>query len=233
MKKRTRKAVSLALSSILLTSAFSGISCPSAQSEGVDLPPAIITSTTAQGDLNLTQLGGMDWVHMRGDHMERKADTAPVLQMAIGDGTDSPLSVIDHSPVTYFWNDSVNEDMRSAAATIFGWKKGQENSVGMDIEDEVGYTITISAADVPQVLTVVSGLWHGEAEFFLYADDESAPVYTHSDRNAENAPAYTKHCINIRQGHRLKLVYRLSKKNAADGCVMLGAAALNKLNRCG
>lgn len=229
MKKRTRKAVSLALSSILLTSAFSGTSCPSAQSEGVDLPPAIITSTTAQGDLNLTQLGGMDWFHMRGDHMERKADTAPVLQMAIGDGTDSPLSVIDHSPVTYFWNDSVNEDMRSAAATIFGWKKGQENSVGMDIEDEVGYTITISAADVPQVLTVVSGLWHGEAEFFLYADDESAPVYTHSDRNAENAPAYTKHCINIRQGHRLKLVYRLSKKNAADGCVMLGAAALNKL----
>ena len=233
MKKNMRKAVSLALSSTLLMSAFSGASCPftaQAQSQGtVDLPPVIMTSTNAQGNLDLTQLGGMDWFHMRGDHMERKAGTTPILQMAICDGADSPLGVVEHAPVTYSWSDGTTAAADSdTAVAAFSWKKGQENSVGMDIEDEVGYTITVPASDFPQVLTVVTGLGHAEAKLLLHVNGEEEPVYTDLNLKA-GEPAYTMYTINIRQGNRLEFVYRLSKKNADDGCVMLGAAALNKL----
>lgn len=231
MKKRARKIVSLVLSSTLLISAFSGISFPSAAqalSEDVYLPPFIIDSAKAQGDMNLSQLGGIDWMHMRGDHMERKVEETPILQMTIGTDTDSPLGVIDSSPVTYVWDDNEIEESSSAAAA-FGWKTGQETSVEKEIQDDVGYTITVPAADIPQVLTVVSGLWHAEAELSLYADDDVDPTYTRTDQSTESTPVYTKHSINIRQGRCLKLVYRLSKKSVADGCVMLGAAALSEL----
>ena len=233
MKKRTRKAASLILSATLFISMFSGAFFPStvwAQSqEEAGLPPVIITSATAQGELNLTQLGGLDWLHANSD-MEKKAGTAePMLQMTPCDGTDSPLGYTTSSPVTYSWSDGTTAATGSdSAGAVFSWKNGQADSVGVDIPQEAGYRITVPAAAYPQVLTVACGLRNAQAELLLYANGEEEPVYTDAGLKASD-PAYTVYTIHIRRDNSLKFVYRLTEKSAADGSVILGAAALDKL----
>ena len=229
--KKLRKILSFTLSVLLLTSAFSVGLSPTAEtdpSQNTTLNPVIVNLAKAEGDLDLTRLGGLDWLHMN-SRMERKADVQPMLQVTPCNGTDSPLGYVESSPAAYSWSDgTVAAAGSDSTAAVFSWKNGQEGSVGVDIPEEVGYRITVSAVEYPQVLTVICGLRSGQAELLLYVNGEEEPVYTDSNLTA-GEPAYTMYTINIRKSNRLEFVYKLTKKTAAEGSLMLGAAALDKL----
>ncbi len=232
MKKGFQKAFGLVLSITLLANTIGFgpvLSAAEEPSKNTTLSPFLVHSEEGTGEVDLTLLGGIDWLYPQGEQIERKADVSPVLQMTVGDDAED-IAAVTTSPITHIWSDgTAAKEGSSTATTAIYWKKGQTTDVGASLEKEVGYTLAIPAADVSRVLTLVTGLCAADAELLLYAEGEANPAYTHMDQHTQATATYTKHTIHLRRGQGMTLVYRMQKKNAADGCLLLGGAALSEL----
>lgn len=232
MRKRTTKIIALLSSCVLWANivATTTISPVAAKEESVALPAVILSSADVQGEVDLSQLGGIDWIHTSGDAQERKGGIDSLLQMTVCTTPQTANESIGNSPLTFLWNDGTHSETGSTAnlAALY-WKKGQTDSVNVTIAEEVGYRITLPAFDYPVVLSLISGVHHAEADLFVFVNGEETPMDNQSYSNSENTPNYTKHTLNIRSGNSVELVYTLSRKTAADGALLFGAVALDKL----
>ena len=157
MRKRTRQIIGLLSSCVLCTNIVTSttISSALANTESVALSPVLLSSADIQGDVDLSQSGGMDWIHTNGDVQERKSGVDPLLQMTVCTTPETTTEGIGNSPITFLWNDGTHSKTGSTAdmAALY-WKKGQTNSVNLSVTEEIGYRITLPAFDYPVVLTL-------------------------------------------------------------------------------
>lgn len=75
MRKRNYKSV---ISMVLTAAMVAGLMSPInalAETETTETPydPFVVSAEKADGVMNLTELGTMDWVHVNGERVERKA----------------------------------------------------------------------------------------------------------------------------------------------------------------
>lgn len=106
MRKRNYKSV---ISMVLTAAMVAGLMSPInalAETETTETPydPFVVSAEKADGVMNLTELGTMDWVHVNGERVERKAGGSGDIVI----DTDTDVSLSD-SPVVFSWSDAESD----------------------------------------------------------------------------------------------------------------------------
>lgn len=184
--------------------------------------------TIPQGtDVNLTEIGTIDWVHwglFTETSLNRKAGVVP----RIGDfspvydeaGYAFVFQFADNFN-TYSWSDGTPEAMVAETPTgVWAYGTPQIGS---------GFRFSIPADSQPRTLKVYVGAYAARGQFQAVLSDGSAPVYLDTSVfNMFNGPSrvYTLDFAADSPGQLLTVTYTLGMLRQPDGNVTLQAAAL-------
>ncbi|MCI8490493.1 MAG: hypothetical protein HFJ04_09710 [Lachnospiraceae bacterium] len=230
MRQNTRTKLKKRLLSMLLslTMIVSGITPAFAAGEegNSTLNPlvAVIEKVTSGDELNLTEEGALDWVHISGQRINRKKDVQEVIGFENVTGED--IQPVGDSPMLYTWTDGNLDETSSRApkAGAFMYKRGDEESVGKPIAGKT-FKITLPAADETRMLTFVSGIWQATATFQICVNGEETPVYTTELKAGGEAPV-KKYTLVIREHNAVEVTAIITEKTHFDGNMSLGGIAL-------
>lgn len=228
---KSRKSTKMLLSILLSVSmAVGGImpafAAPKTEDEPGGLNPlvAVIEKVTSGDELNLTEEGTLDWVHIAGQEINRKKGAAEIIKFENLTGED--VQPVGDSPMLYTWTDgTVQESVTKAPKSgAFLYKKGDTSSVGMPIEGNT-YKISLPAAEETRMLTFVSGIWEATATFRICVNGETTPVYTTELKASGEAPV-KKYTLVIREHNSVEVTATLTEKTNKDGNMSLGGITL-------
>lgn len=230
MKKSLKRLLSGVLSVVVTLSGPQMVFA--APEEATQLNPlvAVIEKVENGQQLNLTEEGTLDWVHITAQKVNRK-DTADELIVYKNLDEGSPLSTANDSPMQYTWSDGKPDSAVNAikGMGVFNYKPGDDGSVGVPITEDAGYQITIPTTDDIQTLTFVSGIWNARAVIEIRVEDQEAPVYS-TELRAEHQARVNKYTATIRAGHKVTVTTKIIEKYNKDGNLSLGGIALKNLN---
>ena len=223
-----RRAVSIALSAALC---LSSMSFAQGKENTNKVNPVSVVVEQAGGSMNLTEIGSLDWVHMTGDTINRKADISEELIQVTQLNPNEEVTTLNDCPVSYSWtNGTVDKTMSgNTKGAVYNWKNGDESSVGVEVTENIGYSIQISSSDEPRVLTFVSGVWQSDAVISIYTNGEETPVYTNTELTAGGSVVNKKYTVNIRSGNSVEVVCKLNKKAHSYGNLNLSAVTLSTM----
>lgn len=191
---------------------------------------AVIEKVENGQQLNLTEEGTLDWVHITASKVNRK-DLAEELIVYKNLNEASPLSNADDSPMQYTWSDGKPDTTANAIKDmgVFNYKPGDESSVNVPIAEDAGYQFMIPQTDDVETLTFVSGIWNARAEIEIKVDDQETPVYK-TELKAEGQARVNKYTLTIRAGKRVTVTTKIKEKYHKDGNLSLGGIALKHLD---
>lgn len=228
---KSRKSTKMLLSILLSVSMAAGgimpaFAAPKADDESGGLNPlvAVIEKVTKGDELNLTEEGTLDWVHIAGSEINRKKDVSETIKFENLTGED--IQPVGDSPMLYTWTDgSVTESQTQASKSgAFMYKRGDDSSVGQPIEGNT-YKISLPAAEETRMLTFVSGIWEATAIFRICVNGETEPVYT-TELKAEGEAQVRKYTLVIREHNSVEVTATFTEKNHTDGNMSLGGITL-------
>ena len=228
---KSRKSTKMLLSILLSVSMAAGgimpaFAAPKADDESGGLNPlvAVIEKVTEGDELNLTEEGTLDWVHIAGSEINRKKDVSETIKFENLTGED--IQPVGDSPMLYTWTDgSVTESQTQASKSgAFMYKKGDDSSVGQPIEGNT-YKISLPAAEETRMLTFVSGIWQATTTFRICVNGETEPVYT-TELKAEGEAQVRKYTLVIREHNSVEVTATFTEKTNKDGNMSLGGITL-------
>jgi hypothetical protein len=200
---------------------------------GVKPPnPISVVVSNAGGEMNLTETGNVDWVHMVGADatVNRKSNGngGTVDLIKIDNLSGQPLSTFKDSPIRYSWTDGspTQQNEGTTQGGVFNYKQGQ---VVSDITDPAGYKISIPAANVPRVLSFASGVWNAAAGIKIYVNGSETPIYSNDELNAGGNVINKKYVATIRSGNSVEVVCQFKSKAHNDGNLNLAGVALGSV----
>ncbi|WP_149202410.1 sugar-binding protein [Actinotalea subterranea] len=204
---------------------------PAPAAAAVDPSPLVVETAAlpsgagAAGALDLTAVGGVDWVHVTGSGTERKAATPSIEITNLA--PDSPIGTLTDSPYRYEWSDGTPTTTATGLTTggVFGDGRTTTGPVDLD----AGYRVAVPAADTVRRLVVVGGIWQAGATVSVAPTGISAPVYETQVTASDEAKVRT-YTVTLRPGEGAVLTARLTEKLHADGNVSFAAATLQAVD---
>ncbi|MFG1911398.1 sugar-binding protein [Kribbella sp. NPDC048928] len=170
------------------------------------------------GAMDLSAYGDLDWVHVTGTGIDRKAGVPQAL--AVDDlNPDGGRTTLDDSPVAFSW------DGGAGGVTTGGVYNYDTTTVGDTTAHDAGYRITVPAADSPRRLVFVGGIWQATGAVTVSGSDGRG-VYT-TQINASGTAAVKRYTVTIRPGEGVVVTGRFASKLQAAGNLSLMAAALS------
>ena len=175
------------------------------------------------GAMDLTSYGSLDWVHVTGPGIDRKAGVPQTL--TIDDlNPAGGRTTLDDSPISFGWSDGASPATGVTTGGVFNY---DTTTVGDATAHDAGYRITVPAADSPRRLVFVGGIWQARGSVTVTATDGSS-AYT-TQINAGGSAAAKRYTVTIRPGQGVVVTGRFASKLNAAGNLSLSAAALSTL----
>lgn len=224
MKKRIRSIICSVLCAAVGMSSMSAAPLMTFADEA-QLNPlvAVIEKVQSGMSMNLTEEGTLDWVHITGEQINRKAGTDAVIQFENLDA-NSPLSTAGDSAMAYTWTDGspTQSESNYTCAGVFNYKAGEHTG---EVTEDAGYRITLPAADETRTLAFVSGIWEATAVIEIAVNDGQTPVYT-TELSAGGSAQMNKYTVTIRPGNSVTVTTKITNKSHSYGNLSLGGIAL-------
>lgn len=177
------------------------------------------------GAMDLTSFGDLDWVHVTGTAIDRKAGVPQAI--AVDDlNPDGGRTTLDDSPISFGWSDGPSAASGVTTGGVFNY---DTTTVGDTTAHDAGYRITVPAADSPRRLVFVGGIWQAAGVVTVAAVDGSGTAYT-TQINASGTAAAKRFTVTIRPGEGVVVTGRFASKLQAAGNLSLSAAALSTLS---
>lgn len=250
--KKIKKALSFALTAALVISALLPLSAFAVDGGGLNMEPLVLVELEdlPDGVFDLTAEGAVDWIFV-GNQKDKMENPFPQDQKK--DASGEAVDIIQYGQMkdtmtwlggtllgdqndiksTYTWTDGVNNTSATetdGACLLYDaygswWSEGGVFPDGT----EVGWIVTIPAAEETQVLTLYSGaLWAG-LEVSVYADGELVYVDNNYHYDTEQNRHTWVYTVTAEPGVALEVRGKL--KDTGVGCEMicLFAATLSTL----
>ncbi|WP_035778824.1 FIVAR domain-containing protein [Butyrivibrio sp. MC2013] len=183
----------------------------------------VTTTVASPGDnMNLTAEGSIDWLHLAGGGISaRKNIEEPVIMYEALPGVHK-INEAGDSALSYSWSDG--SAIESAEYVTKAAVYGNQNPDQGVLEDGVGYSLSVDAADEDRVLSFAAGLWEASCDIEITADDSE--VYTNS--LSSHGAVITIYTVEIAAGDAVNATVRLTGTTNEWGNVTLGGVALKK-----
>lgn len=228
----TRRVTALATAAlVLLATLVGGTSAAHAAPDEPDAAPAplvveaesVAGKAGTAGVLDLTQTGGVDWVHPTGTGTDRKqgVDLVQVENL----GPQNPITTFTDSPYSYRWSDG--DPTPSTTGVTSGAVYNAGTATGT-IRDDAGYRVTVPAADTTRRVILVGGVWQAETTISVSDIDATAPLFE-SQLSASGTAEVRRYTITLRPGHGAVLTSRISEVRSSGGNVSLAAVAVSQI----
>ncbi len=174
------------------------------------------------GAMDLTAYGDLDWVHVTGTGIDRKAGVPQAI--TVDDlNPDGGRTTLDDSPISFGWSDGPSTATGVTTGGVFNY---DTTTVGDTTAHDAGYRITVPAADSPRRLVFVGGIWQATGAVTVAAVDGSGTAYT-TQINASGTASAKRYTVTIRAGEGVVVTGRFASKLQAAGNLSLSAAALS------
>ncbi|MCO5989141.1 hypothetical protein NE235_23835 [Actinoallomurus spadix] len=175
------------------------------------------------GAMDLTTYGDLDWVHVTGSGVDRKAGTPSITVDDLNPA--GGRTQLDDSPVAFGWSDGAAPTSASGVTTggVFNY---DTTTVGDTTAHDAGYRIKVPAADSPRRLVFVGGIWQATGAVTVAAADGSGTAYT-TPITAGGTAAVKRYSVTIRPGEGVVVTAKFAAKLQAAGNLSLSAAALS------
>ena len=228
---KSRKSTKMLLSILLSVSmAVGGITpafaAPKADDESGGLNPlvAVIEKVASGDEMNLTEEGALDWVHIAGEEINRKKGVEETIKFE--NLTGEKIQPVTDSPMKYTWTDGTVKESQTQVrlAGAFMYKAGDSTSVGQPIEGN-SYKISLPAAEETRMLTFVSGIWEATTTFRICVNGETEPIYT-TELKAGGDAQVRKYTLVIREHNSVEVTATFTEKSSKDGNMSLGGITL-------
>lgn len=169
-------------------------------------------------NMNLTEEGNLDWIHMSTKGHERK-DGASVIQ--IENLKDGDMRQVSDSKLSYSWTDGANGSQAEASRGAVCYV----DTSGNPGDKEVGFRIQIPTANTTRMLAFAPGIWQGKA--LLTASNGAGGTYQEILETGGDAKV-KKYYFVIKPGQAFDVTVKLTEKSHGDGNVSLGGIALKE-----
>ncbi|MEG0457246.1 MAG: hypothetical protein RR549_03860, partial [Oscillospiraceae bacterium] len=200
-----------------------------------------INCENAFGQMNLSQVGDIDWLHISGTTQDassqpvyvRKNIEQSLINFSLMKDCGALTKQTD-SKVAFSWNDGIagfETAENSSLGGVVTYMPGDVSSVGIiPSSKEVGYTIDISASEDRRKLTFVTGVWEAKGEISIYLNDSS--VAAHGTSISANGDAVANiYTVNLEKGDSAKVKFTLKQKTNVYGNIAISAIALGTDNK--
>ncbi|RZT16710.1 hypothetical protein EV649_4243 [Kribbella sp. VKM Ac-2569] len=228
MRHGTRLLAVLGAAALVVTAV---ISAPAAPAAAPPADPFVVNVENLPngrgvgGAMDLTSYGDLDWVHVTGTGIDRKAGVPQAI--AVDDlNPDGGRTTLDDSPISFGWSDGPSAATGVTTGGVFNY---DTTTVGDTTAHDAGYRITVPAADSPRRLVFVGGIWQATGAVTVAAVDGSGTAYT-TQINASGTAAAKRYTVTIRPGEGVVVTGKYSSKLQAAGNLSLSAAALSTLS---
>lgn len=237
MKKSLNQVISKVLLLCMLITTMGPAYAVNAESSG--LPD--ITGDEVQGEfpLDLTKVGDVDWIHLKGDAAGkiteiRKAESSSVTYSVYGEtATEGKENRgTDTNYMSYTWNDGTLKDVEIIQDVTNGlndsgfgvfYPKASRNPGPYD---NVGWDITVTPQSKDSTLVLGLGMWQADVDLNVYMNDETAPVVTQSVY-ADGISKIYQYQVKVPSDVELKIEGRLSNVRSKNGNMSLSGIALS------
>ncbi|TDW92747.1 hypothetical protein EV137_0007 [Kribbella pratensis] len=232
MRHGTRLLAVLGAAALVVTAV---ISAPAAPAAAPPADPFVVnvenlpSGRGVGGAMDLTSYGDLDWVHVIGTGIDRKAGVPQAI--TVDDlNPDGGRTTLDDSPISFGWSDGPATGVAGASGiTTGGVFNYDTTTVGDTTAHDAGYRITVPAADSPRRLVFVGGIWQATGAVTVAAVDGSGTAYT-TQINASGTAAAKRYTVTIRPGEGVVVTGRFASKLQAAGNLSLSAAALSTVS---
>lgn len=228
---KVKRILSLFLVLVLCLSTFmtQGLAVESGSGGAAVPSEVVVNSHPATGNLNLTEEGTLDWVHL-GKTDDRKNITAPIITYEnLGSGTPSDMG---DSPVSFSWTDGKPTTSANNIRTgkVFTANHGTSKDLPAG---ENGWKINVPSDDKERVLMFTAGAWACAADITVTEDVYGAtPAYTgvlDARELSEGEPAKVMtYKIKLQSGKAYTVKGIFTEKTHNYGNLSLGAIALGE-----
>ncbi|MEV6266824.1 sugar-binding protein [Kribbella sp. NPDC051936] len=226
MRHGTRMLAAVGAAALVVTAVISAPAAPAAT------PPAdpfvvgvenLPNGRGVGGAMDLTSYGDLDWVHVTGSGVDRKAGVPQAL--TVDDlNPAGGRTTLDDSPISFGWSDGASPATGVTTGGVFNY---DTTTVGDTTAHDAGYRITVPAADSPRRLVFVGGIWQARGSVTVTATDGSSPYTTQI--NAGGTAGAKRYTVTIRPGQGVVVTGRFASKLNAAGNLSLSAATLSTL----
>lgn len=225
MRHGTRLLAVLAAAALVVTAVIPAPAAPAPPADPFVVSVENLPSGRAVGGaMDLTSYGDLDWVHVTGTAIDRKAGVPQTI--AVDDlNPEGGRTTLDDSPISFGWSDGA---ATSTGVTIGGVFNYDTTTVGDTTAHDAGYRITVPAADSPRRLVFVGGIWQATGAVTVAAVDGSGTAYA-TQINASGTAVAKRYTVTIRAGEGVVVTGRFASKLQAAGNLSLSAAALSTL----
>ncbi|MFF0341536.1 sugar-binding protein [Kribbella sp. NPDC004875] len=228
MRAGPRLLAAIAAGALVTTAVITAAAAPAAT------PPAdpfvvnteyLPSGRAVAGAMDLTTYGDLDWVHVTGSGVERKA-AAPSITVDDLNPAGGRTELGD-SPLSFGWSDGTSTPSASGVTTggVFNY---DTTTVGDATAHDAGYRITVAPSDSPRRLVFVGGIWQATGSLTVAAADGSGTAYS-TKLTASGTAAVKRYTVTIRPGEGVVVTAKFASKLQAAGNLSLAAAALSRI----
>lgn len=225
--RRGRNVIRVGLPLVLVVPALA-VAGPSAAAlpvaPGVVADASALPAGTGTTPLDLTAAGGLDWFHLDGPTVQRKAGVAPSLSYA-NLAPAQAVTAFGDSPVSFTWSDGAPTATSGGVTTGAVFNSGTAYG---PTTDGGGYRLTVPAADTLRTLVFVGGIWNSRARLTVQ-DPVGGTIAWSTDLYAEGTATSRLYSVTIAPGHGAVVTTTLNYKFPPAGNVSLAGAALSEV----
>lgn len=155
---------------------FSGLAVSSTSPPALDV---IESQVNGEYALNLSQIGNVDWLHLKGNGVSnmtqiKKADSAAVTFSLNGNNTTGYEGKMDRGSdanyLSYTWNNGMTGYEAGTRDTGFGVFFPTNRSPG--VYENVGWNFTVAPQLQKSTVVFGIGMWQAKVDVKIYADDQ-------------------------------------------------------------
>lgn len=179
-----------------------------------------ISTSKVPAEMNLTELGTVDWLHLNGEKFTRKDGGGETI--TVSNRSRKKIDTQSDNPVRYSWTDG------TPTATEDGTTKGGVFSVnGVPEDDPKGFDLSFSASDEERVVRFVAGAWKADADLNLYLGEDETPADTNSILRPGSPAQSVLFEIKIPAGTTARVTADILNQSSDKANVALGAVAVS------
>ena len=134
--------------------------------------------------VNLTEKGDLDWIHVYGDEVNRKADVDETITVSNRSRKPIPTLGGDWSR-TFSWSDGKPTATQDAYGKASVFKADAEYA---ETTDPRGFDIDLADSDKARTVTFYANTWNADVEMSLYVNGEEDAVATSTNLHDNPAP---------------------------------------------
>lgn len=176
---------------------------------------------TASDNLNLTEVGAIDWIHVSATD-ERKSIATPVITyQKLGSAQKGQFT---DSPVSFSWTDGTTKAADSGVKTggVFNSNPGNEGIAA----EESGWKINVPSDAVKRELTFSCGGWSAKGRLVITADNDPQTAYI-EEITAGAVPEGRIYKVILEAGKAYEAKFIFLEKSHAWGNLTLSSVALS------